>query len=318
MIVRKFTSGFTAAEMLVTTAIAAVVIGAASLAFSTVTRGQRQFTQTATVRLPNGALNNFYGIPGTNTSTYIAPNFGSVAYAESMREKFIADTAQAIAVFCLYRAPNTWNTVRPATIPAPAYGVTLDTPEAFRAWLATAVPASSSVFTSYRNTGTSPNISIFVLGYSQNATTIPVLAVYDMDFVQATNPNGTGAVIGTYACVRRYVSGSLTAYYDVVYPTAPAGQTESWAPPVVAFERRSRLAVTEGATTIDRFKIAAEQPFYFIFWPDPARDSLALPLNAAPGSTLNGSYATNDPRRAYNHMAGRTSFMFTVPMFPSS
>jgi hypothetical protein len=263
-------------------------------------------------------LSNFFGGSGTNTATYIAPNFGCVARAESLREKFLADTAQAVAVYCLYRSNNVWNTIRPATIPAPAYGVVLDTPDAFRTWLATQVPASTSVFTGYRNFGTTPNISIFILGYSATATTIPVLAVYDMDLVQATNPNGTGAVIGTHASVRRYVSGALTAYYDVVYPVAPAGRTESWTPPVVNFERRSRLAVAEGANTIDRFKIAAERPFYFIFWPDPAEDSLAIPLNAMATGTLNGSYAASDPRRAYNHMAGRTSFMFTIPMFPSS
>lgn len=320
---RKANAGFTAAEMLVATALAAVVMGAATLAYSTLTRGQRQITQMAAVRLPSGALANFYpgtsGITGTTTTTnsYIAPNFGSVARAESMREKFMADTSQAIAVYCLYRNNNVWNTIRPATIPAPAYGVALDTPEAFRTWLATAVPASASIFASYRNVGTTPNTTTFILGYSANATTIPVLAVYDVDFVQATNPNATSTVIGTYAAVRRYVSGAVTSYYDIVYPTA-TGQTESWIPPVVAFERRSRLALTEGSTTIDRFKVAAEQPFYFIFWPDPADESLALPLNATPSSTLNGSYGTTDPRRAYNHMAGRTSFMFTIPMFPSS
>lgn len=314
---RRFISGFTAAEMLVATAIAAAVIGAATLAYSTVMRGQRQLTGIATVRLPSGAQNNFYAINSTNITSYTAPNFGCVARAESMREKFVADTAQAIGVYCLYRANNTWNTIRPATIPSPAYGTVLDTPEAFRAYLATAVPASATVFTSYRNYGTTPNVSIFILGYSANASTIPVLAVYDMDFVQATNPNGNGTVIGTYAAVRRYVSGALTSYYDVIYPVA-TGQTESWAPPVVAFERRSRLAVAEGSTSIDRFKVAAEQPFYFIFWPDPAADSLAIPLNALPGGTLNGGFATTDPRRAYNHMAGRTSFMFTVPLFPSS
>jgi hypothetical protein len=314
---RSWIAGFTAAELLVATAIGAVILGAAALTYSTVTRGQRQFTQTASVSLPDGALSNFYGGSGTNVFAYIAPNLGSVARAESMRERFLADIAQAVAVYCLYRADNVFNTFRPATIPSPAYGVALDTPEAFRAWLATEVPASAPIFTSYRNTGVTPNISIFVLGYSGTATTIPVLAVYDMDLVQATNPNGTGAVIGTHASVRRYVSGALTAYYDVVYPVA-TGQRESWSPPVVAFERRSRLAVTEGATTIDRFKVAAEQPFYFIFWPDPAEDTLALPRDAEPFGELNGTYATTDPRRAYNHMAGRTSFMFTVPMFPSS
>ncbi len=309
-------AGFTAAEMLVATMIAAVLIGAASMAYSTVARGQRQFTSTATVRLPSGAQNNFYAVNSSNITSFIAPNFGSVARAESMREKFMADTAQAVAVYCLYRGTNVFNTVRPATIDSPPFGTVLDTPEAFRTYLATEIPATASIYTSYRNTGNSPNVTIYILGYSANSTTMPVLAVYDMDFVQATDPNATSTVVGTYAAVRRYVSGALTAYYDVIYRSS--GQTESFTPPVVAFERRSRLAVVEGATTIDRFKVAAEKPFYFIFWPDPAEDSLALPLNASPSGTLNGSYATTDPRRAYNHMAGRTSFMFTVPMFPSS
>ena len=328
---RSITSGFTAAEMLVTTAIAAVVLGAAALAFSTVARGQRQFTQTATVRLPSGVLTNFYGGSGTTTAAYIAPNFGSVARAESLREIFLADCSQSVAVYCLSRAGGTWNTYRPTSIPAPDNGVVLDTPEAFRSWLATAVVSTASLYRSYRNVeaqptslSTTPGFTIFILGYSANATTIPVLAVYDLDLVQATDVNSTGTVIGTYAAVRRYVSGTLTAYYDVVYPTATvvAGQAESWTPSIVAFERRSRLAVAEGATTHDRFKVAAEQPFYFIFWPDPARDSLAVPINAY---TLNGGayvlnfdYTTADPRRTYNHMAGRTSFMFTIPMFPSS
>src|SRR5262245_35596799 len=93
----RFTAGFTAAEMLVATAIAAVIVGAAAAAFSTITRWQRQYTEVANVRLPSGALNNFYGVSGTSTSAYMAPNLGSVARAESMREKFFADTAQAIA-----------------------------------------------------------------------------------------------------------------------------------------------------------------------------------------------------------------------------
>jgi Tfp pilus assembly protein PilE len=314
---RRASPGFTAAELLVTTAIAAVVIGAAVMAYSTVMRGQRQYSSGATILIPSGAQDNFYGVNSTSITTVMAPNFGRVARAESLRETFMADTAQAVGVYCLYRGNNTWNTVRPSTITAPPYGTVLDTPEAFRTYLATDFPEAATIFTSYRNYGTTPNISIFILGYSANSTTMPVIAVYDMDFVQATDPVATGTVVGTYASVRRYVGGVLTSYYDVTYPVA-AGRTESFTPPVVAFERKSRRAVVEGSTTIDRFKVAAEQPFYFIFWPDPAEDSLALPLNSSTGGTLNGSFATTDPRCAYNHMAGRTAYMFTVPMFPSS
>jgi hypothetical protein len=308
--------------LIVATAIAGVVVGSAALAYGTLTRNQRQFTNVATIRLPSSSMrSNFY--PGQSSSNNInvpvAPNFGSLARAGVVREKFMADVTQSIAVFCLLRNANVLNTVRPVTIPTPTDGTRLDTPEAFRLYLHARVSGASSVFTrGYRNYDellTAPNLTIFILGYSASAATIPVLAIYDLDMVQATNPNATSTQIGTYAAVRRYVGSSLTAYYDVFYPKS---ETDNFAPMVVAFERRSRLAVAEGSTTIDRFKRAAEQPFYFLFWPDPSRDSLALPEDARPSGVLNGSYSTTDPRRGYNHMGGRTSFMFTVPMFPSS
>jgi hypothetical protein len=116
--------------------------------------------------------------------------------------------------------------------------------------------------------------------------------------------------------VRRYVNGALTAYYDCIFRLSGDG-TDSWSPPVVSFERQVRKALTEGATTTDRFKVAEEKPFYFVFWPDPAADSLRLPAGNTLGS-VNPTFATTDPRKAYNHMAGRTSFMFVVPLFPSS
>ncbi len=305
--------GFTAAEMLVATMIGSLVVGAAALAFSTLTSGQRQFAAAAKVQLPAGAQKNFYAIDSDTITTHVAPNLGSVALAEAMRERFYTDVAQAVAVYCLYRPNNTWNTIRPTSLAAPSFGTAMDTPEAFRAYLVSITSGASSIFSTYRNFGSTPNISIFVLGYSSDATSIPVLAVYDMDFVAAYDPSASTQRIGTYASVRRYAGGQLTQYYDVVYPTS--GQTESWAPPVVAFERRSRKAITEGAS-IDPFKVAAGMPFYFIFWPDPAEDSLAVPSDAMPSSILNGNYSSTDPRRAYNHMAGRTSYMFTVPMFP--
>ncbi len=313
-------AGFTAAEMLVACAIGGMVIGAAALAYGTLARNHRKFNEVVNVRLPSSSMrSNFF--PGQSSSNNhvapLAPSLGSLARAEVMREKFIADCTQSIGVYCLHRNTNVLNTIRPLTIPAPAAGTLLDTPEAFRTYINTAVSGASSVFTqSYRNYGTTPNFTIFILGYSANATTIPVLAVYDLDVVTATDPNATSTTIGTYVALRRYVGTALTAYYDVFYRLS--GTAESFTPSVVAFERRSRLAIAEGSTTIDRFKKAAEQPFYFIFWPDPAEDSLAIPLNAQPGGVLNGTYGTTDPRRVYNHMGGRTSFMFTIPMFPSS
>jgi hypothetical protein len=307
----RFQRGFTSAELLVASMIGAVVVGSAALAFGTLSMGQRQFTALATITLPSGAQNNFYGINNNTITTHVAPNYGVLAQAESMREQFYTDTAQAIAVYCLYRDDKKWNTYRPTTIATPPFGTAMDTPEGFRLYLKT---LSVDLYKSYRNYANDrSNISIFVLGYSTDANTIPVIAVYDMDIVDGKDPNGN-ANIGTYVSVRRYVAGTLTNYYDIFY--RDSGKVESWDPPVVAFERKARLAVAEN-TDKDRFKVAAGRPFYFIFWPDPAQDSLANPDDSKSSGSLNGNFLSTDPRRVYNHMAARTSFMFTVPMFPS-
>ena len=312
-------AGFTSAEMLVATALAGMVIGAAALAYHTLLRGQRSFTETARVTIPAAAQSNFYGVNASAITTYVAPNFGSVARAESLRAKFIADTTQAVGVFCLYRNPGVYNTIRPATIPAAAVGTKLDTPEAFRSHLYASVTGASSIFTvNYRSYYDSPNYTIFVVGFSGDTVSIPVTAVYDVDIVTAADPSST-APLGKYASVRRYVGGTLTGYYDAIYLTGDT--TDQFSPPVVCFERAVRLAVTEA--DVDPFKKAGAQPFYFIWWPDPARSDLKVPAPntggtiSTTGGALNASFASTDPRKIYNHMGGRTAFMFTIPLFPS-
>ena len=308
--------GFTAAEMLIASSIAAVVVGMAALTVYGISLGQRRFTEVTTVTLPNGALSNFYsGQTGNTVNTVIAPNYDAVGRAEALREKFLSDQRQAVAVYILARNAGNYNTIRPPNITAPPAGTNIDTADGFRAYLATLYASASTTFVSVRNfPASAPCLSIFLLGYSSNSTAIPILAVYDMDIVSAKDPSNTTVTLGSYVSVRRYVSGTLTAYYDCMFKSSGDG-TDSWYPPFVCFERQCRKAVTEGSTTIDRFKVAEEMPFYFLFWPDPSRDSLRLPSGNTT-SALNPSFATTDPRKAYNHMAGRTAFMFVVPMFP--
>ena len=81
------------------------------------------------------------------------------------------------------------------------------------------------------------------------------------------------------------------------------------------FLQSSAGAVAGGA--LAQAAMAQEKPFFFVFWPDPSRDSLRLPSGNTT-SSLNPGWSTSDPRKAYNHMTGRTSFMFTVPLFPSA
>jgi hypothetical protein len=86
-----------------------------------------------------------------------------------------------------------------------------------------------------------------------------------------------------------------------------AARTDDFTPLFITFERAIRRAIRE-ADPINRFKMAAERPFYFVWWPDPGARHLGPQPN---------TLSVTDPRQAYNHMAGRTAFMFTVPMFPA-
>ena len=144
---RFMASGFTAAEMLVASAIAGIVAGTAALTIYTVTLAQRQYTQIATFTLPNGALANFYpGQSGTSVNCVVAPSFSAVAQAESMREKFIFDISQAVGVYCLARNSGNYNTIRPVGITSPPAGTILDTPDAFRTYLGTLYSAAPTTF----------------------------------------------------------------------------------------------------------------------------------------------------------------------------
>ncbi len=314
----RFNAGFTAAEMLLASALAAVVAGAAALTAYAISAAPRQYAQVVAVTLPNGAIANFYpGQTGTSIGTVVMPNFDAIGRAEALRERFNTDIAQSVAIYCLARNAGNYNTIRPGSIASPPAGTVLDTADSFRSYLGTLYSSASTTFVSFRNYPSSaPCFSIFMLGYSNNWSAMPLVALYDFDIVTAKDPNNSLTTLGNYVCLRRYVNGALTAYYDGIFPISGDG-TDSWFPPIVSFERQNRKAVVEGATSIDRFKIAEEKPFYLVFWPDPARDSLRLPATNTT-SNLNPSYGTGDPRKAYNHMAGRTSFMFTVPMFPSA
>ncbi len=298
---------FTLTEIIVAVSIAALIFSAASLLFQSIGANSKRLSTIVTFPIGTVAANNFFGLAVSEISVYSAPNYGRAAFAEEMREIFWDDVGAATAVHCLAR--NSLNTVRPATIPFPASPnpEILDTAEAFRQHLVAEFPSASTIFLPYRNVPISSNGSVFVTGPSASATGIDMIAIYEIDFLTSGNP------AGTYAAVRRYVDGALTNYYDAFYPQ---GTGTLFQPLYVAFERRTRLAFSEGPgshTTPedwpDRFKVARERPFYMMWWPDPAEILLESQ------NTWTG--ASSDPRSEYGHMAGRTSYMFTVPMFPA-
>ncbi len=300
-------AGFTLTEILVAVSIATLVFSAASLMFQAIGANSKRLSTIVEFPIGTVAADNFYGLAASEISVYSAPNYGRSAFAEEMRELFWDDVGAATAVHCLAR--NALNTVRPATIPFPASpnAVRLDTPESFRQHFVSEFPAAASIFAAYRNVPATTNGSIFVLGPSASETDIDVISVYEMDFLTSGSP------AGTYASVRRYVDGALTNYYDAFYPQ---GSGTLFRPLFIAFERRTRLAFSEVPGTHadpddwpDRFKVARERPFYFMWWPDPATPFLESDTVWVGSDT--------DPRSEYAHMGGRTSFMFTVPMFPA-
>lgn len=317
--------GFTSVELLLVLALSAVVIGGAVVSYGTLTRSRPAVSSLVTVPLGSARMQNFYGISSTTTNVAMAPQYGALALAEELREQFVTDTIAATAVFCLPRdGMNTW---RPSTIVYDhAVHDELDTPQKFRAHIVANAGVPATLYRDYRNplndsTSLPQNASIFVLGYSKYAGYLKVNVIYDIDvirFTGATEPNGFHASVKRYADAATTTTPSTLSYmggYDVFYPPSVPDATratqwnsDSFAPLFVTFERAARLALRETPSTIERFKRAAERPFYMIWWPDPA----ARHLGPVPNT-----FSSFDPRQAYNHMAGRTSFMFVVPMFPA-
>lgn len=317
--------GFTSVELLLVLALSAVIIGGAVISYGSLVRSQPSISSVVTVPLGAARMQNFYGSSASSLNVAMAPQYGALSQAEELREQFLTDTISATAVFCLPRdGTNTW---RPSVIPYdPALHVELDTPQKFRAHIVANASVADSLYRDYRNplndTAVVPqNLSIFILGYSRYSGYLKVNAIYDIDvitFTGKTEPNGIHASVKRYADAVGSTTPTTLTYmggYDVFYPPSVPNPTnttqwnkDGFTPLFITFERATRLALRETPTTIERFKRASERPFYFIWWPDPAVRHLGPVTN---------TFAATDPRHAYNHMAGRTSFMLVVPMFPA-
>ena len=313
--------GFSSMELLLALAIGAALIGAAAVAYGSIARNLPRVGSSVIVTLDSSKMTNFYGLVQPTVQASVAPSYGALAQAEDLRETFLADTLSATGVYCLSRTDI--NSFRPASIPYnPQTDVVLDSNVNFRQHLINKALITASAFTTKRNYDTSttpvpnPSATIFITGYSSVSTQITVSAIYEIDIVRPVSPT-----TGFYVSVRRYVAtasspAALTQYYDVYYPPPPTppsplkADTENFSPIWISFERMNRKDKPE-TVDIDRFKAARERPFYFIWWPDPAARSLGLQFAS------DSAYSPTDPRRVYNHMAGRTSFMFTVPVFPA-
>ena len=317
--------GFTSVELLLVLALGAVVIGGAVVTYGSIVSNQPRVSAVINVPLGTTRMQHFYGISGSTYGSSSAPQFGALSLAEELREQFLADVMGATAVYCLPR--DEVNTYKPSVIAYdPVVDQELDTPQNFRAHLVAIGDVPAALYRDYRNplnnAVTVPeNASVFVLGYSKFPGFLKVISIYDIDVIRFT---GSNEPQGFHASVKRYADPAgdpdptalvYAGGYDVFYPPSVynAKRVTEWskdgfAPLFVTFERVERLALRETPTTIQRFKRASEKPFYFIWWPDPCARHLGPIPNPLPSS---------DPRQAYNQMAGRSSYMFTVPMFPA-
>lgn len=323
---RKREQGFSLVEIVVASSIAAIVFGVGALLYHTVSVHQKRHSSYASVTLGAALIQNYYELTDTGGAidVFEAPHYGRAAMAENLRARFWDDIRYASAVYCLGR--DVPNTVRPDYIPL-AVGIdgrTLDTPDKFRLHLASVLPASADIFTAWRGASTQTCGTIYIIRPGAFTDGLDIQAIYEIDINRTTEP------LGTYASVRRYQSDSTgtmirTDFYDVFYsaergkdvltydtdgnPIIPTlNSIEVFSPIFVMHERRERMAFSE--TAYNKFKKAAEMPFYFIWWPDPAASNLRGE------SVPYASYSSNATLAAYGNMGGKTAFMLTVPMFP--
>ncbi|MFT5465968.1 MAG: hypothetical protein ACI8UO_001065 [Verrucomicrobiales bacterium] len=298
--------GFSVIEVLAAISLSAIFFSAAALVYQNMAANQNRLASLETVALGSTNLQNFYGLDEEAISVYSSPNYGRVGFANELREKFREDIGQSGAVYCLGRSDL--NTIRPSTIPYPAGSDVLDTPEKFRQHLVTQYGTAAAPFVAYSGKSSAEDASIYLTQPAAAGTELDVVAVYDIDVVPL--PDATTPTMN-YVSVRRYIDGSLAGYYDVVYPI---GTGNPFNPLVVHFERFARQSSVGNDPVLNKWMKANEASFYFIWWPDPASPFLEAPDPPTPFEIGDPSH---NPAWDFYKMGGRTSFMFTVPMFPA-
>lgn len=305
---RRETEAFTLVEILVAAAIGAAVITAAVIGFGVIS--QLPLKQAAeNVSLPAGLMEDLYGTNASFITIGSNPNYFQAAQARQLKERLLVDVSAASAVFCLGRNVSGSPAARLHELPV-SDGVdfrTNATPSAFRNFLVSEDGNLASIFPSNQTNAllATTNASIFVVAglesTRQTTNTLRFVSVYEIDFIPTAAPSG-----GTLASVRRYGGTNLavpTDYYHVYY-AGEANGADGFRP-LAAFFRRASAA--SGGS--DPFAQAANQPFTFVWWPDPLVSKL--------GAAAVPAVSTDSARANYANMAGRTSFFFVLPTFPS-
>jgi len=300
--------GFTLVEILVAAAIGAAIIAAAVIGFGVISQSPiRQ--GVANVTLPIGVVANLYGTNSAFVTVGANPNYFQAAQARRMKDRLVSDASAASAVFCLGRnAPgNAATRTHELDLSTRWDFRTNATPRGFRDFLVELNGDVEDIFPKEQGGAqlATTNASLFIVGTLSNilnySNTLTILATYEVDFVPTENPPG-----GTLASVRRY-SGTNTAvptdYYHVYYPDE-MNRTNGFRPISAFFSRAAA-----DPTGDDPFAVATNNPFTFLWWPDPLVSKLGAGDVPEP--------STDSPRANYSNMAERTSLFFVLPAFPS-
>jgi type II secretory pathway pseudopilin PulG len=301
--------GFTLVEILVAAAVGAALIAAAVIGFATVSQSSLR-QGTVNVALGYGMISTLYGTNLPSLTMGVNPNYFQSAQARRMKDRLMADVSASSAVFCLGRNASGAPALRPADVAVPSNTDfrTKSTPTAFRGFLASVDAGFADAFPEQQDGAllATTNASIYCLGtlasVSDYTNRLTILATYEIDFVPSANPAG-----GTVASVRRYsgTNGAVpTDYYHVFYP-GEANGPDGFRPLAAFFGRQAAADDNED----DVFARAVNQPFTFVWWPDPLVSKL--------GGASVPAASTDSARANYDNMAGRTSLFFVLPAFPS-
>jgi hypothetical protein len=301
---REQIEAFTLVELLIAAAIGAAVIGAAVVGFAVVSQSSVR-EGAVNVTLPSGVVANMYGTNSSFVTVGANPNYFQAAQARRMKDRLLSDVSTAAAVFCLGRNERGTAASRISTLELPNREDfrTNATPRAFRNFLVRTDSSLASVFPEQQAGALldATNATIYAVGYLRDTAeydnTLTVLATYEVDFVPTVAPAG-----GTFASVRRYTgtNSAPTDYYHLFYPDEANG-ADGFRPISAFFSR------TAAGSPGDPFARAVNQPFTFLWWPDPLSSRLG-------GSPV--PVASETARAHYTNMAGRTSLFFVLPAFP--
>jgi hypothetical protein len=208
------------------------------------------------------------------------------------------------------------------------------------------------------NQVTGPNASIFIIGPTPedlsaadtnivnpvlSTQSLRVLAIWEVDFIDLTTAEGILASVRRYSnsflapagAINDYALGVPTIEYTVIFSEENSYgvdlQQNSFGPIFKGFTRSTTTQLQAAPVVGTNVPNAVRNPFYVIWWPDPASPNLVPVdsdpafnnnfrfINAANGGVLQAAALPANRVLAAESLAhyGNTSYLMVAPMFPS-